>query len=71
MSGTNRITHNPNVIGGKACIRGMKVTVSMLLGLLTSGESRQSILASYPYLENEDIDAALAYDQSRVRCADQ
>ncbi len=64
MTLIDRITHNPNVMGGKACMRGMRVTVSMLLGLLASGESRQSILASYSCLENEDIDAVLAYEKS-------
>jgi uncharacterized protein (DUF433 family) len=61
-----RITHNPAVMGGKACIRGLRVTVSMLLGLLASGESREEILKAYPYLEAEDIDAALDYAAWRL-----
>lgn len=57
----SRITKNPAVMGGKACIRGMRVTVSMILGLLASGKSTEQILADYPYLEAEDITQALRY----------
>jgi uncharacterized protein (DUF433 family) len=57
----NRITSNDAVMGGKPCIRGMRVTVGMVLGLLATGSSRERILEAYPYLEPEDIDAALAY----------
>jgi uncharacterized protein (DUF433 family) len=56
-----RITHNPNVMGGKPCIRGMRVTVATILGLLAAGKSRDRILEAYPYLEPEDIDAVLGY----------
>ena len=56
-----RITQNPTIMGGKACIRGMRVTVSMILGLLASGKSPDDILADYPYLEPEDIIQALQY----------
>ena len=56
-----RITHNPAVMGGKPCIRGLRVTVGTILGLLASGKSRERILQAYPYLEPEDIDAALGY----------
>ena len=55
-----RITHNPAVMGGKPCIRGLRVTVGTILGLLASGKSRERILQAYPYLEPEDLDAALA-----------
>jgi uncharacterized protein (DUF433 family) len=55
-----RITHNPAVMGGKPCIRGLRVTVSTILGLLASGKPRERILQAYPYLETEDFDAALA-----------
>lgn len=55
-----RITHNPAVMGGKPCIRGMRVTVSTILGLLVTGQSRERILQAYPYLEVEDIDAVLS-----------
>ena len=47
-----RITQNPSIMGGKACIRGMRVTVSTILGLLASGKSTDAILADYPYLES-------------------
>src|SRR6516225_711176 len=56
-----RITHNPAVMGGKPCIRGLRVTVGTVLGLLAGGKSRERILEAYPYLEPEDIDAAIAY----------
>lgn len=56
-----RITVNPNVFGGKPCIRGLRFPVSRLLGLLASGETRESILKAFPYLESEDIEEALAY----------
>jgi uncharacterized protein (DUF433 family) len=61
-----RITHDPAVMGGKPCIRGLRVTVGTVLGLLAAGQSRQRILAAYPYLEPEDLDAALAYAAWRM-----
>lgn len=61
-----RITHDPAVMGGKPCIRGLRVTVGTVLGLLAAGESRERILAAYPYLETDDIDAALAYAAWRL-----
>jgi uncharacterized protein (DUF433 family) len=61
-----RITHDPAVMGGKPCIRGLRVTVGTLLGLLATGSSRERILQAYPYLESEDIDAALAYAAWRM-----
>ena len=61
-----RITHNPAMMGGKPCIRGLRVTVGMILGLLASGHTRERILHAYPYLEAEDIDAALAYAAWRL-----
>jgi uncharacterized protein (DUF433 family) len=61
-----RITHNPAVMGGKPCIRGLRVTVGTILGLLASGKSRERILQAYSYLEPEDIDAALAYAAWRL-----
>ena len=57
----NRITIDPGVMGGKPCIRGMRVTVGMITGLVASGASFQEILELYPYLEEEDIRAALSY----------
>ena len=61
-----RITHNPAVMGGKPCIRGLRVTVGTILGLLASGHSRERILQAYPYLEPEDLDAVLAYAAWRL-----
>jgi uncharacterized protein (DUF433 family) len=62
----DRITHNTAVMGGKPCIRGLRVTVGTILGLLSSGASRERVLQAYPYLEAEDIDAALAYAAWRM-----
>lgn len=56
-----RITHDVAVMGGRPCIRGMRVTVGTILGLLATGQSSDDVLAAYPYLEKEDIQAALAY----------
>jgi uncharacterized protein (DUF433 family) len=56
-----RITVDPEVCTGKACIRGLRFPVARLLRLLASGQSRDEVLASYPYLEPEDIDEALKY----------
>ena len=56
-----RITVNPAIATGKPCIRGLRFPVSRLLGLLAAGETRESILKAYPYLETEDIDEALRY----------
>jgi len=56
-----RITVDPKVCGGKPTIRGLRFPVSRLLGLLASGETRESILKAYPYLEPEDIQEALSY----------
>jgi uncharacterized protein (DUF433 family) len=56
-----RITVDPAVLGGKPCIRGLRFPVSRLLGLLAAGETRETILSDYPYLEVEDIDEALRY----------
>jgi len=56
-----RISVDPRVCTGKPCIRGLRFPVSRLLGLLASGETKESILEAYPYLEPEDIDEALRY----------
>jgi uncharacterized protein (DUF433 family) len=66
MKQFNRITFDPAVMGGKACIRGLRVTVGTLLGLLAVGRSRDQIVVAYPYLEFEDLDQALAYAAWRV-----
>ena len=62
----NRITTNPDVCGGRPCIRGMRIRVSDILSLLAAGEERSQILAEYPYLEAEDIEAALEYAAGSV-----
>jgi uncharacterized protein (DUF433 family) len=56
-----RITFNPEICGGKPCIRGMRIRVSDVLDLLAAGETRAAILADYDYLEDEDITAALEF----------
>lgn len=56
-----RITHDLAVMGGRPCIRGMRVTVGTILGLLATGQSIEEVLGTYPYLEKEDIQAALSY----------
>ena len=61
MNALPRITLDPNVMGGKPCIRGLRVTVGTVVGLLAAGRSAQEILAAYPYLEPDDITQALAY----------
>lgn len=61
MKKLTRITFNPEVMGGKPCIRGLRVTVGMVVGLLASGHSIDDILKVYPYLEREDIYEALSY----------
>ena len=57
----DRITHNPDVMGGKACIRDMRVTVGMILTLISEGKPIDELLDDFPYLEREDIMQALAY----------
>jgi uncharacterized protein (DUF433 family) len=64
--GLDRITRNPEVMGGKPCLRGMRVTVGTVVGLVASGRSDSEILAAYPYLQAEDIRQALAYAAWRV-----
>jgi uncharacterized protein (DUF433 family) len=61
-----RITTDPEVLGGRPCIRGLRVRVKDILDLLASGASRQDILADYPYLEDDDIAAALEYAAQHV-----
>lgn len=61
MKYLGRITFDPEVMGGKPCIRGMRVTVGMIVGLLATEHSFEDILRAYPYLEKEDISAALSY----------
>jgi uncharacterized protein (DUF433 family) len=61
MPAFDRISLDPDVMGGKPCIRGIRVTVGTVLGLLASGHTEEEILKAYPYLEKEDIRAALTY----------
>jgi len=61
----DRITLDPALMGGKPCIRGMRVTVGTLVGLLAAGHTTDEILQAYPYLEAEDIQQALAYAAQR------
>lgn len=61
MKQLTRITFNPKVMGGKPCIRGLRVTVGTIVGLIASEHSPADILKLYPYLEEEDIREALAY----------
>ena len=56
-----RITHDPQVMGGRPCIRGLRVTVGTVVGLLASGRTVDEILNAYPYLEKDDVHAALSY----------
>jgi uncharacterized protein (DUF433 family) len=66
MPETNRITRDPAVMGGKPCIRGLRVTVGTVVGLVASGHSHADILRLYPYLEAADIAEALKYAAWRV-----
>ena len=59
--GIDRITMNPDTMGGKPCIRGMRITVGTITGLVASGISFQEIINLYPYVEEDDIKAALSY----------
>jgi uncharacterized protein (DUF433 family) len=61
MPELTRITRDPNTMGGKPCIRGMRITVGTVVGLVASGHTQDDILAAYPYLELEDIAEALSY----------
>jgi uncharacterized protein (DUF433 family) len=66
METLNRITFNPLVMGGKPCIRGLRVTVGMIVGSIAVGHTTDEILKAYPYLEQEDIRQALTYAAWRV-----
>lgn len=61
MTQFNRITFDPNIMGGRACIRGMRLTVSLILNLISNGLTAQDIVKEYPYLEEEDIRQSLQY----------
>lgn len=66
MQKLNRITHDPGVMGGKPCIRGLRVTVGTIVGLVANGYSTDDILNAYPYIDREDIREALTYAAWRV-----
>lgn len=66
MPNLDRITLDPAIMGGKACIRGMRVTVGMVVGLIASGRTVDEVLRAYPYLEAQDIGQALSYAAWRV-----
>ena len=70
MEVLDRITHDPAVMGGRPCIRGMRVTVGTIIGLLASGRTSEEILEAYPYLEPEDLQAALSYAAWRTQETD-
>ncbi|MDP2268727.1 MAG: DUF433 domain-containing protein [Deltaproteobacteria bacterium] len=64
--GLDRITFDANVMGGKPCIRGLRVTVGTIVGLIAAGKSFGEILKAYPYLEEQDLREALSYAAWRV-----
>ena len=57
----DRITFDPEIMGGRACIRGMRITVAILVGQVAHGASFEEILAGYPDLEREDVEQAIEY----------
>ncbi len=61
MKNLDRITIDPNVLQGKPCVRGLRVSVSLVVNLVAAGMTKDEILQSYPYLEAEDIDQCLTY----------
>jgi uncharacterized protein (DUF433 family) len=61
MGQLDRITQQPGIMGGKACIRGIRVTVAMIVGQIGAGHTVDEVLADYPYLQREDIMQALRY----------
>ena len=66
MNALTRITHDPNIMGGKPCIRGLRVTVGTIVGLVAASRSQDEILRLYPYLAADDIREALSYAAWRV-----
>ena len=64
MSDESRITQDPKIMGGRPCIRGMRVTVGMIAGQVRAGRSIEDLLADYPYLDRDDILAALRFAQN-------
>jgi len=70
MKPLTRITFDPAVMGGKPCIRGLRVTVGTLVGMMAAGHSAAEILKAYPYIEEEDLREALAYAAWRAEEAE-
>ena len=70
MTHFTRITVDPQVMGGRPCIRGLRVTVGTLIGLLAAGHSEAEILQAYPYLEGDDLREALGYAAWRLEEAE-
>ena len=66
MAQLDGITQDPGVMGGKACIRGMRVTVAMVVGQIGAGQTIEQVLADYPYLEREDLLQAIRYAAWRI-----
>lgn len=66
IQGLERVTIDSRVMGGKPCIRGMRVTIGMIVGMMASGHSKERLLEMYPYLEPEDIDQALEFASWKV-----
>ena len=67
MFGFDRITFDPNIMGGRACIRGMRITVALILNLVANGMTTEEIIRAYPYLEPEDIRQALCYAEETMQ----
>jgi uncharacterized protein (DUF433 family) len=67
MNDFTRITQNPAVMGGKPCIRGLRVTVGMIVGQIGAGRSIDQLLVDYPYLQREDVLEALRYAAWRAQ----
>lgn len=67
MNSFQRITQNPAVMGGKPCIRGLRVTVGTIIGQIGAGRTIDKVLADYPYLEREDVLEALRYAAWRAQ----
>lgn len=70
MEKLDRITLDPTIMGGKPCVRGMRVTVGTVVGLIAAGHTHAEILEAYPYLEEEDLRQALSYAAWRVEEAE-
>lgn len=62
-----RVTSDPSVLGGKPCIRGTRISVELILEVLASGGTYESVLASYPHLDREDVSAAIRYAAGAMR----